>query len=146
MTSLFTIGYEGIGVEDFIETLKQHGITLVIDVREKPLSRKKGFSKNSLSSILNINNIKYIHMGTLGSPSSIRDELHETNNYPLFFRKYLSHLIGQSGTLKALISKANSQKGTCLLCFEKDPLKCHRNVITDYLQAMYPDEVKVEHL
>ena len=146
MTTLFTIGYEGVGLENWIEILKDNEISLVIDVREKPISRKKGFSKRSLCNALKENDIKYIHMGILGSPGEIRSELHNTHNYPSFFRKYLSYLCKQSGAIKALLDKASRQKGTCLMCFEKDPLKCHRSILTEYLLTNYPNDIKVEHL
>lgn len=145
MTSLFTIGYEGVGIENWVEILKQNGISLVIDVREKPISRKKGFSKTILCDILTNNDINYLHMGILGSPPDLRSELHATQNYPSFFGKYLGYLRKQSGALKIVISKVNKDT-TCLMCFEKDPLKCHRSVIADYLLAKYPGDVRVEHL
>ena len=49
MTELATIGYEGSAIEDFIATLKLANIEILLDVREIPLSRKKGFSKNALA-------------------------------------------------------------------------------------------------
>ena len=145
MTTLFTIGYEGVGIDSWINILKQNRISLVVDVREKPISRKKGFSKKNLYDVLNSNNINYLHIGTLGSPSDLRSDLHATQNYPAFFGKYLCYLRKQSDVLKTIIGKA-SRNSTCLMCFEKDPLKCHRSVITDYLTSIYPNDVKVEHL
>ncbi len=58
MRKLFTVGYEGIQIQDLVETLLILGITVVADVRELPLSRKKGFSKNKLSEELSNNGIK----------------------------------------------------------------------------------------
>ncbi len=51
---LSTIGYEGKDIQYFIALLKREGITALIDVREKPFSRKKGFSKNKLQEALSI--------------------------------------------------------------------------------------------
>ena len=42
---LFTIGYEGRNIEEFISHLKNFNIPRLIDVRKIPLFRKKGFSK-----------------------------------------------------------------------------------------------------
>lgn len=47
-TSLFTFGYEGLTIEAFIARLNEAGVRTIIDVRELPLSRKKGFSKGSV--------------------------------------------------------------------------------------------------
>lgn len=41
----YTIGYEGSRVEDFLRVLKQAGIETLIDVRDLPLSRKRGFKE-----------------------------------------------------------------------------------------------------
>ncbi len=46
--SIFTIGYEGLDLAAFTGLLARHGIETVVDVRELPLSRKKGFSKQAL--------------------------------------------------------------------------------------------------
>ena len=61
---MFTIGYEGRDVDEFVSCLMQYKVTRLIDVREIPLSRKKGFSKSckgisnslSLPSIFRENN------------------------------------------------------------------------------------------
>jgi len=43
--TIYTIGYEGIDIEQFFTLLSEHNIETVVDVRELPLSRKPGFSK-----------------------------------------------------------------------------------------------------
>jgi hypothetical protein len=49
---LFTIGYEGVELKDFITALKAAGATVLLDVRELPISRRRGFSKNALKAAL----------------------------------------------------------------------------------------------
>jgi hypothetical protein len=44
-STLFTRGYEGLTNEGFIARLQTAQVKTVVDVRELPLSRKKGFSK-----------------------------------------------------------------------------------------------------
>ncbi len=70
---LFTIGYEGRDIDEFVSLLKDNGITRLIDVREIPFSRKKGFSKSRLNERLQNENIDYVHIKALGSPSEIRE-------------------------------------------------------------------------
>ncbi|MHB8473742.1 MAG: hypothetical protein ACYDC8_13035 [Gammaproteobacteria bacterium] len=43
MKKLFTIGYEGTALDDFMRTLKAAKIDGLLDVRELPMSRRKGF-------------------------------------------------------------------------------------------------------
>jgi hypothetical protein len=45
MTTLFTVGYEGSKPSDLFASLQDNGVTLLIDVRDVPISRKPGFSK-----------------------------------------------------------------------------------------------------
>jgi uncharacterized protein (DUF488 family) len=51
LRQLSTIGYEGVSIDAFIATLKAAKVTLLLDVRELPISRRRGFSKTALSSI-----------------------------------------------------------------------------------------------
>ena len=83
--SLLTLGYEGYTVEGFIDKLKENKIDVVVDVREIPLSHKKGFSKTPLSENMTINNIKYCHFKELGSPKIIRKKLNNDRDYTSFF-------------------------------------------------------------
>ena len=49
---IFTIGYEGTTVPEFITALRRAGVERVIDVRALPLSRRPGFSKSPLKAAL----------------------------------------------------------------------------------------------
>src|SRR5260221_8535246 len=69
---LYTFGYEGLDLNTFIDRLKEAGVRQVVDVREHPLSRKKGFSKNALSAVLLAHGIEYLSMTALGCPRAIR--------------------------------------------------------------------------
>lgn len=62
MKTVYTIGYEGTDIERFVKTLTAVGVEAVADVRAVPLSRKKGFSKNSLREHLESAGIKYLSM------------------------------------------------------------------------------------
>jgi uncharacterized protein (DUF488 family) len=49
MTALFTIGYEGAALDDFLATLKAARVSTLLDIREAPVSRRPGFSKRELA-------------------------------------------------------------------------------------------------
>ena len=59
--TIFTIGYEGTTMDAFLAALKGAGVEQVIDVRALPLSRRPGFSKNSLAATLKDAGIGYVH-------------------------------------------------------------------------------------
>jgi uncharacterized protein (DUF488 family) len=73
MRTLFTIGYEGASLSDFIVTLQNSGVERLLDVREVAQSRRPGFSKTALSTALAEADIGYTHLRQLGDPKAGRD-------------------------------------------------------------------------
>jgi uncharacterized protein (DUF488 family) len=142
---IFTIGYEGETIEQWIERLSNADITVLIDIREKAISRKKGFSKTALKEHLEKNNIKYIHYRNLGSPSEIRKQLMEDNDYITFFDEYDKYLLEQEDSLKEIVDIFKDGR-PCLMCFEKNHRQCHRNSVAKRLEEIYPKKVRVMHL
>jgi uncharacterized protein (DUF488 family) len=132
MCTLYTIGYEGINVDVFLNSLENNGIKTLIDVREIPQSRKPGFSKSRLKNILELHNIKYIHFPQLGSPKVIRTQLYTDGDYKTFFQDYRVHASVELDTIMKLLDIAETTT-VCLLCFEHNPKKCHRSVLAELL-------------
>jgi uncharacterized protein (DUF488 family) len=81
---LFTIGYEGTRLPEFLNELTAAGVQTLVDVRELPQSRIPGYSKTALSAALKQKGIEYIHMRELGSPRELRHELRENGNFAAF--------------------------------------------------------------
>ncbi len=133
IVKIFTAGYEGKTIDQFIATLISNHIDMIFDVREIPLSRKKGFSKTALSNILNENNINYAHFKELGSPKDIRDRLYSDHNYFAFFNSYREYLHTQEATMEIIKTaiEANKKMQFCLLCFENNPMECHRSIVAE---------------
>src|SRR6185312_9902836 len=92
MRHLITIGYEGACLEDFLRTLVQLRVDTVVDVRELPLSRKKGFSKIRLSTALAQIGVGYRHERGLGCPREIRVDLRSTHDYVGYFAAFEKYL------------------------------------------------------
>lgn len=138
MCYVYTIGYEGLTANSFINILAQYNIEQILDVREIPISRKPGFSKGKLAGLLENAGISYVHMKELGSPKDIRDMLHETKDYDTFFNEY-RHYIGSHFNYIQDAWELVTEKRTCLLCFEKKPSECHRSVIAEYLRISMPN-------
>ena len=132
---VFTIGYEGLKIEDFIDKLMQEKIEQLIDVREIAFSRKNGFSKGLLDQYLREAGIRYKHFNYLGSPKGIRDKLHQDWDYKEFFSEYTKHINDQEvqEELRDLEGLAKMRK-TAIMCFEKDFSKCHRSIISQELR------------
>jgi uncharacterized protein (DUF488 family) len=141
---IYTIGYEGLTTGEFTDILQAHAIDVLIDVRELPLSRKKGFSKNLLSKLVTVLDIQYTHMRELGAPREIRHNLRETGDWLTYCKAYISVLQEQGQALEKIASLAKSLR-VCLMCFEEDYKVCHRSLITEKMLSV--DLVKrVNHL
>jgi len=141
--NVYTTGYEGFEPPQFIEKLVIHGIRTIIDVREKPLSRKNGFRKSILYAYLKKNGINYYHLGELGSPSKIRYKLYADKNYVSFFSSYSRYLNTQGPTLNKLVKILETNPVCCLMCFEKDYKLCHRKILSEYLRSL---DFEIKHV
>lgn len=140
---LFTIGYEGRSLDDLIAELRAAGVRRVVDVRELPLSRRRGFSKTPLAAALDAAGIAYEHVRALGNPRPLRDQ-YKSGDVAGDSRAYRAHL--HNGSYPALVELADSlDSATCLLCFEADHNRCHRAVITGALAERLP-RLAVAHL
>lgn len=142
---IFTIGYEGCRIDDFVARLKTFNITRLIDIREIPLSRKVGFSKSQLKKRIESENIEYIHLRTLGSPTSMRHRLKEDHDYDRFFSAFSNYL---SKNTSALIEvHGYIQDGiNCLMCFERYPEKCHRSAVAQKIREYDGNGLLVSHI
>ena len=142
---LFTIGYEGKSIEVFISNLKYFNITRLIDVREAPFSRKKGFSKSTLQELLRSENIEYVHIKSLGCPIEIRNKLKIDLDYKCFFKAYSNYLKKNYKGIKEVNQYLN--EGTnCIMCFEKDYDKCHRYAVADKVKKFGGNGLKIKHI
>lgn len=139
---VYTIGYEGKSIDEFIDELTDHKVELVADVRELPLSRKPGFSKNGLATALNEHDVEYAHFRALGTPRAMRRQLKDEGDYKNFFAEYDTHLTAQQEAYDELVNIAR-QKAVCLLCFEHDHRRCHRTVLATKLAA---EGFRVQHI
>ncbi|MCR8724744.1 DUF488 domain-containing protein [Frigidibacter sp. ROC022] len=135
-TNLMTIGYEGAVLADFIETLKLSGVRSLIDVRELPLSRKKGFSKTALRNAVEEAGIAYLHERQLGDPKPGRDAA-RSGDMETFSRIFHAHIQSPESreALKSLLPIV-AMGGACLLCFERNHEYCHRNIVANELSKL----------
>lgn len=134
MRTIFTIGYEGTDIERFIKTLQAVGIDTVADVRAVPLSRKKGFSKNSLKDRLEEVGIRYLPAKELGDPKPGR-EAAKIGDYDTFRSIYGAHInLPEQALVVGQIADIAKIDNVCLLCFERDPATCHRMIVGEKME------------
>jgi len=133
----YTIGYAGRTITNFINTLKNKGISTVIDIRFLPLSRfRPEYSKKNLKRALEANGITYIHRPDWGVPSNIRSENSRTENKDRIWEWYDKFVLpavveGNANTLFISITQP-----VAFMCAEHKPKECHRHRIKIGLEQL----------
>ena len=143
---LYTIGYEGLNEKSFLAWLNRYNISIVADVRQVPLSRKKGFSKTALNKILSKHNINYINFQSLGTTKEMREELKKTGNYKKILNKFRRTLNEKTQDLDEIHTLLDDGKNVTLLCFERDPQMCHRRIVAEEIKKRDGNGLKVKHI
>ena len=135
MPELHSIGYEGTTQAQVIDTLRQAGVGLLIDVRAVAASRRPGLSKRLLAASLDAAGIHYLHLQGLGTPKPGRDAARagRTAEMHRIFRAHMTSDRAQAELAQA--TAAARAEPVCLLCFERDHLQCHRAVVAEMIQA-----------
>ncbi|HEU0034954.1 MAG TPA: DUF488 domain-containing protein [Kofleriaceae bacterium] len=125
MTELYSIGYEGRTLDELLAILGGSSIDRVIDIRELPLSRRRGFSKTPLSVALAAADIEYLHLRIAGNPFRREKDLIPRDE---LLAKYRVHLSGARGVVGAVADAVRGHRAA-LLCYEHDPAICHRSIL-----------------
>ena len=144
---LSTIGYEGHTLEAYLMSLLKNGVTLLCDVRRNPISRKYGFSKNTLAHGCQGVGIRYEHLPELGIASDQRQSLDTQADYDALFEEYARHSLPQQGlALNQIHSWIEGGQRVALTCYEHLPHQCHRRCVAEALVAKAGNDLVAKHL
>jgi len=131
---IYSIGYEGKDIDQYLNTLIKHNITLLCDVRKNPISMKFGFSKRQLKDYCEKFDIDYIHLPEFGIESKKRKNLNTIDDYEKLFSCYKKEVLPLSTqNIENLINVITTHQKIAFTCFEADPNMCHRTHLLDYL-------------
>jgi uncharacterized protein (DUF488 family) len=126
---LFTIGYEGATVGEFLSALQNAGVERIIDVRAVPNSRRPGFSKTPLRDALAEAGIEYVHLRALGTPADGRAAARAGRKGDLE-RIYAGQLeLPEAMAESAQMIELAKERPSAVLCYECDPAACHRTLL-----------------
>lgn len=120
-------------IDQVLGELRAAGVELLLDVRAVPLSRKPGFSKRQLAAGLDEQGIAYVHLQALGTPKPGRDAVragHPERMEPIF-REHMTSDRSQAELAQA--KELVRERRVCLLCFEQDPMTCHRRFVAEMI-------------
>lgn len=145
--ALYTLGYQGLNIDEFIGRLNKHSIDDLVDVRKNPIPRKPGFSKRRLSETLADHSIRYHHLPDLGIPSSKRRNLDikRPSTYDSLFAMYEKTILPRSADSVAFVQLLAKTRRVALTCFEADHRFCHRSILSRHI-AIQSNAMSVFHL
>lgn len=144
---LFTIGYEGVSLEKYLQKLLLNNVKLLVDVRRNPLSMKYGFSKTSLKKYCDSLGIEYIHLPEVGIQSDKRKNLDSQKDYDRLFDDYEQTTLKETvDTQLKILGLLKQYKRIALTCFEADPCQCHRTRLSQALQNLPEFTYNVKHI
>jgi uncharacterized protein (DUF488 family) len=141
--ALFSVGYEGRNLDELVTLLREHRVTVLLDVRLNAVSRKPGFSKQRLRTALEEAGIEYRHARALGNPKDNREPFHtgDTARGVRTFRALLSS--DEAGLELGYLAELLVSERVAVFCFERDHDRCHRQVILDALPDMQQGAIRL---
>ncbi len=134
MPELLSIGYEGSVLGHVLAALRDAGVEHLVDVRAVPQSRKAGFSKRLLAASVEAAGMRYTHLRGLGTPKAGRDAVRH-GDVARMHAIYAAHM--RSDEAQADLAHAVAiarEERACLLCFERDHTRCHRDIVAGLIR------------
>ena len=145
--TLFTIGYQGITLEAYLNKLIKNNIKVLCDVRKNALSMKYGFSKSQLKNACNGVGIEYIHIPEVGIDSEQRQELKTQADYDVLFEEYKNLNLKKSiDSQTEILNLLKKNRRVALTCFEADVCQCHRKHLSEAITNLKGFKYTLEHL
>lgn len=145
-SKLYTIGYRSYTIEGLIKILKENQIEILVDVRQSAFSIRPEYRRILLSARFRDNGISYYHLGKLGAPKRLREQIKSKQlGRDRFKSKYLSYLSDCGEALDSLWNMVNEHR-VCLMCLERDPNDCHRLLIAEKLKRLKSNSLEIINL
>jgi uncharacterized protein (DUF488 family) len=146
-TILFTIGYEGISLEEYLNRLVKNSVCVLVDVRNNAMSMKFGFSKSQIQKYCESLGIKYVHIPEVGIQSEQRQELNTQKDYDTLFRSYrLNTLSETKQQQEEIFNLLESEKRIALTCFEANICQCHRKHLAEVITQSPKWKYTLKHI
>jgi uncharacterized protein (DUF488 family) len=146
MSTLFTIGYQGIPLSAFIRALREAGVDAVIDVRLRNTSHLAGYTKKETLAFLLPEGfgIAYEHHPELAPSPELFDAYRESKDWDRYSTRFRA-LLSERGAESAAQDVLGRYQRPCLLCAEPKPDRCHRRITAEYWAEHVPD-LTITHL
>jgi uncharacterized protein (DUF488 family) len=142
---IVTVGHSNRPLDEFLQLLRKHQLTLVADVRKMPRSRSNPqFNQDTLPQTLREVGIGYVHMPGLGGLRRRRPDSPNAGWQNTSFQGYADYMLTPDFErgLQEFLARARGERAA-LMCAEAVPWRCHRSLIADALTVR---GISVEHI
>jgi uncharacterized protein (DUF488 family) len=132
---IHTVGHSNRPLDEFVDLLRAHSVTLLVDVRKMPRSRSNPqFNIDALPDELNRVGINYLHLPGLGGLRRPRPDSPNGGWRNRSFQAYADYMQTRefAETLESVLEAARHHS-VALMCAEAVPWRCHRSLIADAL-------------
>lgn len=129
----------------FAQHLSDAGVERLLDVRELPISRRRGYAKSALSQAMAEVGIEYVHLKALGNPKPFRD-MYKSGRVDEGRQRYGEYLLSERRDALRDLVPLLRDKRSVLMCVEHDPTTCHRTVIVEALHKELGLELDVAQI
>ena len=144
---LYTIGYEGLDLDAFLNKLLKARVVVLCDVRRNAYSMKYGFSKRQLQGACEGVGIRYEHLPQLGIPGDERQELHSQADRDALFRRYAVGTLTTTREAQEHLAELVTAHGhVAIMCFEHQQQCCHRGTLAQAVLQLPHFKGEVIHL
>jgi uncharacterized protein (DUF488 family) len=149
MSRLATIGVYGFTLEEFLGSLRQADVRLVLDVRQRRGVRGPQYAwanSKRLQAALAEAGIEYRHHPELAPTTELRQLQYREDDRlgvgkrsreqlaPAYRERYIREILDQAD-LKTVVAGLPDAGVGALLCVERDPEACHRSLVADRIAA-----------
>lgn len=134
---IYTIGHSTRSLDEFLEMLHSFDIKILADIRSLPGSRRfPHFNQENLKISLEETGIKYIHLSDLGGRRKMKKDSKNNRWNNDSFRGYADYMETKEFQ-NAIMNLENIawDQPTVYMCSEAVWWRCHRSMVSDYLQA-----------
>lgn len=146
IATIFTIWYEWITIDTYIDRLIKNNVHILVDVRKNPNSMKYWFSSRRLKDICENRDIKYINIRELWIEWEERKELNSYEDYKKLFIEYRKTLPSKNQYINEIKNLLDLWNRIALTCFEADCNYCHRNEVANYLHDYINWKYDLKHI
>ena len=151
MRTVATIGVYGFTAEMFLERLREAGVGVLVDVRQRRGVRGSEYAwanSKRLQATLAEAGIEYRHRKELAPTSELRrlqyreddrqgvGKRSRTQLAREYRERYIAEILDRAD-LDAVVADLPTDRATALMCVERDPEACHRSLIAERLAAQY---------